>query len=313
MNILVCAHNYYGAKHGASGGEAYMHNLCKRLRQLGHEIKIMVHADDPYEYDGFQCMPMGYIQQIFVLNNDLFTWADIVFTQLIGCNFSYNKCRQHNKPMIFFAHNFGNHYFLTDKTKVVYNSNYMQSLRLFEHESTVLQPLIDYRDYIPSPTEKRRYIALINVNENKGINQFIELADMLPQYEFLGIKGNYGSQITPDKSNIRWRENGVIDWSEIKILLVPSETESWSQVATEAICNGIPVICSDLLGIRENLSCAGIYIDRNKVNLYKTEIESLMQHESYYAYISNLSLSRAIELDPLPRVQQFNEWLINQI
>lgn len=312
-NILVCAHNYFGAKHGSAGGEVYIHNLCKHLQRLGHEIKIMVYADLEYEYDGFKCYPMGTMGQIFLDNNELFSGCDIVFHQLIANSYAYNKCKQHNKPNIFFAHNFGKHYFLTDKSKVVYNSNYMQSLGLFEAENTVLQPLINYHDYAPSPIEKRRYIALINCNDNKGVNQFIQLSDMLPKYEFLGIKGNYGQQITPDKPNIRWCENGVIDWSEIKILLVPSETESWSQVATEAICNGILVICSDLPGLRENLSYAGIYIDRKDVNSYAAIIEALMNDLDYFKLRQDRSIKRAIELDPFPRVKQFNEWLINQI
>ena len=311
MNILICPFNWFPDK--ASGGEHLLYRLCKYLINEGHSVKAIVHCEEYYVFDGIECYPHGGMQQIFIENNDLFEWASIVFHQLIGNSYAYNKCRQHNKPNIFFAHNFGKHYFLTDKTKVVCNSSYMQSMRLFENESTVLQPLINYRDYVPSPIDKRRYIALINVNENKGVNQFIELADMLPQYEFLGIKGNYGCQVTPDKPNITWRENGVIDWSEIKILLVPSEMESWSQVATEAICNGIPVVCSDLAGLRENLCDAGVFIQRDKLYLYKAEIEAMMEEEYYYQSLSDKALLRAKELDPLPRIKQFNEWLINQI
>lgn len=308
-SILICPHNWPLK----GGGEIFLQRLCKHLISLGHEIKGICKTDEKFTEDGIEFYPEMYMRDIFITNNELFQWADVVFTQLIGCNFSYNKCRQHDKPMIFFAHNFGKHYFLTNKTKVVYNSHYMQSLGLFEAENTVLQPLINFRDYTPSLIEKRRYIALINVNENKGVNEFIQLAEMLPQYEFLGIKGVYGIQITPDKPNITWRENGVIDWSEIKVLLVPSETESWSQVATEAICNGIPVICSDLPGLRENLGSSGIFIDKKNLSLYEHNINALMQSDDLYIYQSEKCYKRAKELDPLPRVQQFNEWLINQI
>lgn len=308
MKILICPHNWLKK----AGGEILLQRLCKHLIGFGHEIKGICKTDEIFIEDGIEFHPEGYMQNIFIKNNELFQWADIVFTQLIGTNYSYNKCRQHDKPNLFFAHNFGKHYFLTDKTKVVYNSNYMQSLRLFEAESIALQPLINYRDYMPSLIEKRRYIALINCNDNKGVNEFIELADMLPQYEFLGIKGNYGQQITTEKSNIIWIENGIIDWSEIKILLIPSEIESWSQVATEAICNGIPVICSDLPGLKENLSSAGIFLNKNELSLYEHNINALMQSDDLYIYQSEKCYKRAKELDPLPRVEVFNKWLINQ-
>jgi len=291
----------------AAGGEWYLYRLCQHLIKLGHEIKCIAQCGEPYEYGGIPVYPQGDIQRILIDNNDLFDWADVVFTQLIGTNYCYNKVRQHNKPSVFFSHNYGKHYFLNQKQAVVYNSYAMGNLYP-HHVSTILQPLVDYRDYKPSTEGK--YIAIINCCELKGVRQFIQLAEMLPQYQFLGIKGNYGTQITPDMPNVTWMDNGVIPWGEIKTLLVPSEIESWSQVATEAICNGIPVICSDLPGIRENLSYAGIYIDRKDVNSYAGQINELMSG-NYYASYSKLSIQRAIELDPIPRVKEFNEWLIN--
>jgi len=247
------------------------------------------------------------MQLIFVNNNDLLEWCDVVFTQLIGCSYGYNKAKQHNKKMLFISHNYGKHYFLTDKTAVLYNSFAMQAANLYpDVPNTVLQPLVEYVGKHQNPTK----IALINCNENKGVLQFIELAKMLPQYEFLGIKGGYGQQITPDVPNITWQEHGVIDWSCIRILLVPSVMESWSQVATEAICNGIPVICSDLAGLRENLKDCALYIKENNIPLYAEYIETLMSDNEIYEWYSQLSLDRAKELHPLPRVKAFNDWLI---
>ncbi len=125
----------------------------------------------------------------------------------------------------------------------------------------------------------------------------------MPHRQFLGIKGNYGQQIAPDVPNIEWLENGVIPWHEIGILLVPSYMESWSQVATEAICCGIPVICNDLPGLRENLSYAGIYIADNNVNSYVSAIDGIGKAQS------KLCLQRAKEQDPKPRVEVFEKWL----
>ena len=40
---------------------------------------------------------------------------------------------------------------------------------------------------------------------------------------------------------------------------MPSAYESWGRTATEAACSGIPVLCSDTWGLRENLGENGIY------------------------------------------------------
>jgi len=304
MKILLTPGNWHP---NAAGGEWYLSNLCRYLLEYGHEIKCICHCEEPFIHNGIECFPVGDMTRIFVEHNDLFEWCDIVFYQLIGASYGYNKCKQHNKPNIFFAHNFGKHYFLTNKSRVVYNSNFMASQQLFDAPSTVLQPLINYRDYTPGTGSK---IALINCNENKGGNEFVKLAEMLPQYQFLGVKGMYGAQIAPNIPNVEYIENGVIPWHEIKILLVPSETESWSQVATEAICNGIPVICSDLEGLRENLLYAGEFINRNSLHSYVDRITQLMENKNWYCSRSLVSLQRARELDPLPRVEAFNNWLM---
>jgi len=304
--ILITPYNWFP---NHAGGEVYLYRLCQHLIQLGHEVKCIAYCEKPYTYGGIEVYPQGNMERIYLENNDLFEWCDLVFTQLIGTNYAHNKCLQHKKKMIFFAHNQGKHYFLTPNAKVVYNSHSLGNL-FPDHELTVLQPLTNYRDYSQSTGE---HIALINCNENKGVRQFIQLAEMLPQYKFMGIKGNYGKQITPEVANITWLENGAIPWDKIKILIVPSEIESWSQVATEAICCGIPVICSDLVGLRENLSYAGIYIDRNDVNSYAGMIETLMMDGLYYYNKSRLSVDRANELDPIPRVKEFNEWLLKVV
>lgn len=299
MNILATPFNYY--PNAAAGGEVYMHNLLKGLQRCGHNVKVICNTKDHYIYDGMMCIPQGKMEHIWVDNNDLFQWSDVVFSQLLGNPYGYNKSRQHKKPHVFFAHNTAKSYFIGDY--VVYNSYHMASLGLFGAISTTLQPLV------PMGTEsKGKKVALINCNENKGAYQFFEMAKMLPRIDFVGYLGMYGKQICPPLHNIEWKPNGEIDWSEIGCLVVPSEKESWSQAATEAICHGVPVICSDLPGLRENLSYAGIYIDRNNISLYCEWILKCLRGDR-----NGLCMHRAKELDPEPRLKVFNEWLIDKI
>jgi len=305
LKIIIVPFNWMPFQ--SAGGEHYLLNLCKQLQTYGHEIKCIAATKEPYTYHGIEVYPIGKMENIWKTNNDLFEWCDLIIGQLLGNAYSYNKAKQHKKKDINICHNSSKHYFASNTTGIIYNSNHLAALNLYpNNKSTVLQPIINYRDYKVSNGRK---IALINCNQNKGVYEFIELAKMLPQVSFVGYKGGYGEQITPEVENIEWKENGVIDWGEIGVLLVPSETESWSQVATEAACCGIPVICSDLPGLRENLSYAGIYINKNQLLLYKNTIVELMGDNQVYNFHRNLCLTRAKELDPLPRVKVLNEWV----
>lgn len=299
MRILICPFNWYGyPKHG--GGEVYLNNLCKELLKLGHEIKGIANCTVPFSHDGIDFVPQLGMEQIWNTNNDLFEWCDVIFTQLIGAPYAYNKCHQHKKPMFFFAHNTYLSYPTTTKTRVIYNSYWMQSLNLFpDSKSTVLQPIIPYAEPMQGKS-----IALINCNENKGAKLFNELAEKLP-YRFIGVLGAYGEQLI--SGSVMYYEHGEVPWDDIKLLLVPSEIESWSQVASEACMRGIPVICSPLPGLKENLSFAGIYIEKD-VNLYQETINELMTNEKSYKFASDRCLERAKEY--VNGAELFSNWMI---
>lgn len=287
----------------AGGGEYYLSRLIEQLKTYGHNFKGIANCKEPFTHNDVDFVPQGGMETIWINNNELFEWADIVFTQLIGNPYAYNKCNQHKKPMFFFAHNTAKSYFTNKDTRVIYNSQTLADMKLFDCKSYVQLPLVP--KVIPYPIEQRKYIALINCNLNKGAKLFNELAETLP-YPFLGIKGAYGEQILSNA--VTYAEHSeAVDWSRIKLLLVLSDTESWSQVASEAIAHGVPVICSPLPGIKENLSYAGIYTEK-QLPLYKEAIEWLMESESIYLKQSELCLKRAGEYNNC--LDGFNSWLI---
>lgn len=302
MNILLCPGNWYKSQlHG--GGEVYLSRLIESLKAYGHSFKGICQTTESFTHNNIDFVPQGGMQNIWINNNELFQWSDIVFTQLQGNPYAYNKCIQHNKQMIFFAHNTAKSYFTNKSTKVVYNSKAMADLNLFDCQYFIQQPIIPKGNI-----SNGKKIALVNCNRLKGVELFNELAECMP-YQFLGIKGAYGEQILSNA--IEYKEHSEkIGWSDIKLLLVPSEIESWSQVASEAISHGIPVIASPLPGIKENLSYAGIYIDRNNISLYKETISWLMDNEHIYLAQMELCLRRANEYNN--SLDNFNEWLINK-
>lgn len=303
MRILIIPFNWYSHPK-AGGGEVYLNRLCQDLLKLGHEIKGIANCTEPFTHEGIDFVPQLGMDQIWQSNNELVKWCDVIFGQLLGQPYAYNKAYQHNKPLVFFAHNTFQSYATNPKTLVVYNSYWMQSLNLFpQSKSTVLQPITERAEPIQG-----NKIALINCNENKGGRIFTVLAEKLP-FDLLGILGAYGEQITCDAAD--YRQYGEVPWNEIKILLVPSEIESWGQVATEACIRGIPVICSPLAGLKENLSYAGIYIDRNDISLYEQTITELMTNEKSYKFASDRCLQRAGEY--VNGAEIFSKWLIENV
>jgi hypothetical protein len=316
VKILLCPHNWYHPNCGIAGGEVYLHRLTQYLLKQGHEIQAIVDYHEPYTHQGIKCHPKGEMVDIFKLNNDLIQWCDVIITQLIGTPYGYNKGNQHKKPIVFIAHNNSKSYPIKwgyrELTHVIYNSNQLVKeleSTLSQFNGIVLHPLLS--DYSKGGS---KYVTLINCNYYKGGGILTQLATLLPTVQFLGVLGGYGEQITCEISNnITYLPNGSDmeqAYADTAILLVPSEFESYSQSAMEAMQCGIPVIAHPTPGLKENLSYAGIFIDRNDINKYKETIVYL-GNETAYKEQSAKCLQRSAEqkAENELELKNVNDWL----
>ena len=189
---------------------------------------------------------------------EAYEWADIIILHLTALHEGVTIARRFNKPVVHLCHN--NH-FPVNSGYIVYNSNWLKEDVNLPLPSIVVHPptkaAVHAHDHYHA-----KYITLINTNENKGGAMLKALATALPQMSFLGVHGGYDkNQMYQPVKNIQYRHydpNGF-DYSDTRIIIVPSKMESWSLVAAEAMANGIPVICSDLPGLRENCGDAAIY------------------------------------------------------
>lgn len=313
MNLLICPYNYY--HNPIAGGEVYLSRLIDHLK-LNHNIKVICGCKEPYTHNGIECIPQGEGVEIFTHHNDLCKWADVIVTQLIGAGYGYNKAIQHNKPLIFIAHNNSTAYApkwsQQHMCHVIYNSYQLRDdlMKTFGHfNGTVLHPLTP-----EMPLATGTKITLVNCNYNKGGHILGQIAERLPQYEFVGVFGGYGEQYEAHLPNITYLQNGCgMDavYADTRILLVPSEFESFSQAATEAMKCGIPVLANPTLGLRENMGDAGIFISRDDVTKYVETLLYLMNNPQAWQRQSEVMLERSACIQEKAKLElnKFDEWV----
>lgn len=319
MKLLLCPFNWFHSTQcgsGVAGGEIYLHRLTQYLLTQGHEIKCIAGCKESYIHGGIEVVPQGQMQDVFTGNNELFKWCDVIVTQLLGNAYGYNKSIQHKKPLIFIAHNNSKQYaprhHHQDQCHVVYNSNTLEKelYDAFGHfNGIVLHPLLPERVEATGNS-----ITLVNCNHNKGGHIFVDIAKRLPQYNFIGVLGGYGEQTTAQLPNLTYLPNGTdmaAVYADTRVLLAPSEFESYSQAALEGINNGIPVIAHETKGLRENLGDAGIFISRTDIDKYCETIVYLMNDREAWQRQSDIVRERAgmIAERQWFELRKFNEWL----
>jgi glycosyltransferase involved in cell wall biosynthesis len=155
------------------------------------------------------------------------------------------------------------------------------------------------------------YITLVNANNNKGVVQFVAIADAMPERKFLAVTAYYGGFVdqytpppVPAHNNVKWvpfDEDIRVILKETRILLMPSYYESFGRIGVEAMYNGIPVIYSkpdpkpktpggSSEGLNAWISPIGIPCVRDDINGWIDAIKSL---DDELAYTSKSDASKA--------------------
>lgn len=184
--------------------------------------------------------------------------------------------------------------------------------------SKVFIPIVDYRDYvIDDKLKEPKYVLLSNVNSNKGGELLIKLARALPDIEFMGLQGGYGSQVTDNTiHNLRYVQhtNRINDiYRQAWVVIMPSMLETWGRTAVEAMSSGIPVIANPTPGLRECCGSAAIYVDRDDLRGWIDALRRLKSDRKHYDTQCKLALERSRALDPKPVLAQIEDWLENSV
>lgn len=142
-------------------------------------------------------------------------------------------------------------------------------------------------------------VTLVNLQENKGVHVFQELARRMPDVRFLGVEGTHGRQEMPRIPNVEYMgttQDMREVWRKSHVVLMPSGYESFGMVAAEACVNGIPVVAHPTPGLVECLGSAGIFVDRDRPDDWERAVHLLMTDRAHWLERSDMAALRAKEL-----------------
>jgi hypothetical protein len=271
--------------------------------QRGHEVTAFSFRDigRPWELDGVHVETArrgtSYVRE-FV------SGVDVVVSHVGDGGRGRTLSRQIGLPNVQMVHG-ANVAKIHDPTLVVFNSQWMRARFGAGYPSIVCHPPVAAADFA---TTRGDHVTIVNCSRLKGIRTAWVAAERLPGHRFLGVRGGYGDQVVPRVVNfetVPTTRNMRDDvYARTRVLLMPSEYESWGMVGVEAMCSGIPVVAHPAPGLVESLGPAGIFVDRDDHDGWVEAIRRL-DDPAEYAAASARALARVAELDPIVSVDRF--------
>lgn len=310
MKILALVHGY-PPQHNA-GAEWMLHEILLNLKERGHDPEVVIPGGGP----DFEGIPVSDDREI----RKKVSQCDMIFSHLKQGGRALNMAEFYGKPYIHFVHNTNLFDVIRVKNRdkgagrfvyVVYNSEYTKRVLNYPNPSIVLHPPVDTARYKVKP--KGNKITLLNLCDNKGGLFFNDLIKLMPDYQFLGVEGAYAKQEKSQYSNVTY-VNNTPDikkiYAQTRLLLMPSQKESYGRAGVEAMASGIPVIASPTEGLKESLGSAGVFCDLRS-QLRWVEAIQRFDDEEYYKEVSKKCLARVKEIDTATRYElnEFNKWL----
>jgi glycosyltransferase involved in cell wall biosynthesis len=308
----------YPPVHNA-GAEWMAHAMNKYLiEKCGYKVNVIVPSFPIREFEGVNIIVFDQKAKIdYAVRH-----SSLILSHLDYSNHAVLTANQAKRPVVLVMHNHMQELYLRkylmniaeSNLHLIHNSLWIQELyRHFEMNSMVVYPPVTWKEYRTTDSDRRRYVTLINLNKNKGGDILIQIARRMPDVEFMGVTGGYDNQIKDTSiANIKYVPNTPRIqeiYEQTKILLVPSAEESWGRVAVEAMSSGIPVLANPTPGLREACSYAGIFVERENISEWVTQIRKLLMEKAYYKKVSESSFARAQELHPEKQLNKLGLWL----
>lgn len=282
IKVVAIVHGYF-PNHNA-GAEAMLHQILVDLKDRGHDAIVVTNEPGATEYEGIKIVKRGSQDEINAIR-----WSNVIVTHLDLTRYAIQQGKRYKKQVVHLVHNDKQLAYnqVHGAVLAIANSDWIKKTITRAISTVVVNPPTKPDRYAVKTNKK--YITLINMNEAKGGKMFWQLARILPDYDFLGVRGAYGEQIGYEKDlpNVKILDNTpkIQDiYKQSRIVIMPSSYESWGRVAMEAACSGIPVVAAPTPGLKESLDYAGIFAEHDDVAGYVEAIRMLEDEKVYDEY-----------------------------
>lgn len=179
----------------------------------------------------------------------------------------------------------------------VFSSHALAAATGWDGPQLVAHPPVRQADYETSPGDM---VTLTNLSVEKGGELLKFIAASMFDVKFLGVMGHHGRQLRAGQPGnvevIKSVEDMRTVYTRTRILLMPSERETYGRVGVEAACSGIPTIAHPSPGLQEALGDSATWVDRSDLNAWCEAIRRL-QDPGAWLEASRRS-RRAIQADP---------------
>lgn len=280
LRLLAHVRQYLPEPNG--GAEVSFHAVLAGLRELGHGVEVVSEsAREPYRLDG-----IPITSSVSGTTSDRYQRADAVLSIIDPPSLEVRReALRHGTALVMFDYSGA---VLGDRPRSVdlwvLNAQWLRD--------QLPADVVDRSVVVHSPVDPGRYrvepgdhVTLVNLTDAKGAPQFYELARRLPDVQFLGVRGAWGTQVpVPALPNLHVVPNAPDPRSiyrQTRVLASPSIAEVHPRSPLEAAASGIPCIAHPNPGTLEALGPAGIYVHRDDLDGWCREIRRLQDPHDY--------------------------------
>lgn len=253
------------------------HEVLKHLQGCGFRIHVRTidMRTKPHTYEGVEVDRLEHHmigQTIHELG------ADLVLSHLGDSGEPHRIAMQRRVPSVKMVHSVprSREDYAHGAALLVFNAEATRAQMEWSGASVVVHPPVDPERYRTTPGD---LVTLVNATKQKGMDVVAALAASMRDVGFLAVQSDRGTSLsffTKNGEVVPRTEDMRAVYARTRILLMPSELETWGRTAIEAAISGIPTVASPTAGLREALGAAGTFVDRGDVAGWGREIRRLL-------------------------------------
>jgi glycosyltransferase involved in cell wall biosynthesis len=281
VRLLAHVENYPPAV--PSGAERALHDWLAVMVERGHSATVVVSGPGKdAQIDGVTVLNAPSFREV----ERLYRGTQVVITQLNESTRSLGLARLYRKPAVFYAHagtQIARFRVQQSNCAAVLWNAAASRVSLWRGAAAVLWPVIRAERYAVTPGDA---VTLVNLSAEKGAAVFWEMAERFPATPFVGVRGGYGRQIIPARlpANVTVlppQADPCDIYRRSRIVLMPSDAETFGRVALEAAVSGIPAVVAPTAGLQEAMEYGATYVQADDVAGYAAALTKLASPREY--------------------------------